>query len=96
MQNSCAARLLSSSFGTVSMGQSMQTLDVPALDNLFIGTPCAMSPARTADASLLNLMTLEKYQHPFVYCHIHYFFVTFFTNLVRNIYHIAPVKHTEE
>ena len=43
MKNSCAARLLSSSFGTVSMGQSMQTLDVLALDNLFIGTPCAMS-----------------------------------------------------
>ena len=51
MQNPCVARPLSSSFGTVSMGQTIQTLDVLALDNLFIETPCAAAhPERTADA----------------------------------------------
>ena len=56
MQNSCAARLLSSSFGIVSMGQSMQTLDVLALDNLFIGTPCAMSPDKNCRCIAPKLM----------------------------------------
>ena len=52
MQNPYAIRSLSSSFGTVSIEQTIQTLDVLALDNLFIGTPCAVAhPARTADAS---------------------------------------------
>ena len=37
MQNTCAASPPSSSFGTVSMGQIIQALDVLALDNLYIG-----------------------------------------------------------
>jgi len=41
MQNSWAGRPLSSLFGTVSIGQTMQTLDALALDNLFMGTPGA-------------------------------------------------------
>ena len=53
--------LLSSSFGTVSMGQTIQTLAVLALDNLFMETPCAAAhPARTVDAFPLNVMTLSS------------------------------------
>ena len=60
MQNPCAARPLSSLFGTVSMGKTIQTLDVLALDNLFMGTPCAAAHSeRTADAPTYNLMTLR-------------------------------------
>ena len=39
MQNPCAACPLLSLFGTVYMGQTIQTLDVLALYNLFMGTP---------------------------------------------------------
>ena len=51
MQNPCDARLLSSLFGTVSMGETMQTLDVLALYNLFMKVPCgAGRQGRTAGA----------------------------------------------
>ena len=61
MQNYCVARPLSSSFGTVSMGKTIQILDVLALDNLFIGAPCvAVHPARTADAAPHHVMTMSQ------------------------------------
>ena len=57
MQNPCGARPLSSLFGTVSMGKTIQTLDVLASYNLFMGSPGTVAhQGRTADAPLLNRM----------------------------------------
>ncbi len=53
-------------FGTVFMGQTIQIIDVLALDNLFMGTLCAAAhPTRTTDASS-TLMTLTCALHFFV------------------------------
>ena len=58
MQNPCAARPLSSLFGTVSMGKTIQTLDVLALDNLFMGIPCVAATRQELPMfPILNLMT---------------------------------------
>ena len=35
---------------------TMQTLDVPALDNLFIGTPCVMSPGKNCRCIIPKIM----------------------------------------
>ena len=46
--------------GQCSWEQTMQALDVLALDNLFIGSPARCLLARTADASFHTSMALPK------------------------------------